>query len=88
MNDYETSCAITRGAGSTFDFFQLNAFLTPASKSDSEVINAKGFLENHIDMCSLYQSGLFVNLVIVDFWSLGDLPELVQTKNKALVEGN
>lgn len=83
--DIENSCAITRGAGSTMDFFGVNSFTTPASKSDSETINTESFLENRISMCSLYQGGLDVNLVTVDFWSVGDLPELVQQRNSALV---
>lgn len=87
LRDTERSCAITRGAGSTFDFVAVNAFTTPASKSDSETINTKEFLTERIDNCTLHhQPNLNVNLVTVDFWSIGELPALVQQRNKELVQ--
>lgn len=82
--DIDASCKITRGAGSTKDFFAVNAFTTPPFQSDAEIINTESFLSNRIDECSVDQM-LDVNLVSVDFWSIGDLPELVQKRNTALV---
>jgi len=85
LRENEISCAVTRGGGSSYDFFAVNAFTTPASKRDSETINMEGFLNERINNCTLYQAMLDVNLVTVDFWSIGDLPELVQKRNNELV---
>ena len=84
LEDTETSCQITRGGGSTMDFFGVNAFTTPPSQTDAKTVNLQSFLENRIDACSS-DRGIDVNLVTVDFWSIGDLPEVVQSRNKALV---
>ena len=84
--DTDNSCKITRGAGSSMDFFGVNAFTTPASQSDAEIINSESFLETRINDCSIAQM-LDVNVVSVDFWSIGDLPKVVQQRNTALVAG-
>ena len=81
--DASTSCEVTRGAASTKEFFGVNSFVTPPSESDAETINSRDFLETHLQVCS-GAAGLDVNLMYVDFWHVGDLPEVVQTYNKAL----
>ena len=83
FEDTATSCAITRGAGSTKEFLAVTSFVTPPNEDEAVIINAKAALENRIQACSQY-TGLDVNLLYVDFWSIGDLPEVVQTHNKAL----
>ena len=83
--DATTSCDITRGAGSTMEFFAVTNFVTPPDESVAEVVNSKESVESRIQACSDFQ-GLDVNLVYVDFWSIGDLPEVVQTYNKALAQ--
>ena len=80
------SCEITRGGGSTRQFFAVTSFVTPPRQSQSELINTREFLEARIDACSAANGGLDVNLMYIDFWSIGDLPEVVQMRNKALVE--
>lgn len=79
-----TSCQVTRGAGSTKDFLAVTSFVTPPDQDAAEVINARSFLESRIQACSQHNGGLDVNLLYVDFWSVGDLPEVVQNHNKAL----
>jgi hypothetical protein len=85
--DIDKSCSITRGAGSTMDFFGVNAFTTPPSQSDAEFINSESFLQTRIDDCSTAQMQ-DVNVVSVDFWSVGELPKVVQERNTALVAGS
>lgn len=81
--DTTNSCKVTRGASSSLDFFAVNSFATPASRDESAIINARDFLEGHMQACS-DSAGLDVNVMYVDFWHDGDLPEVVQTHNKAL----
>lgn len=83
FDDTATSCAITRGGGSTKEFFAINSFVTPPNEDEAVAINAQAALESRIQACSEY-NGLDVNLLYVDFWSIGDLPQVVQTHNKAL----
>jgi hypothetical protein len=83
--DKEVACNITRGRPAG-PFFALNVFLViPSKKVQSEVLNTKSFLQDHIAMCSFENGGLDVNVVFVDFWSVGNLPEVVQLHNKALI---
>lgn len=84
LDDSSTSCEITRGAGSSMDFFAVTSFLTPPSESESVAINAQAALESRIQACSQYNGGLDVNVLYVDFWNIGDLPQVVQEHNKAL----
>ena len=84
VEDTSRSCAITRGAGSTRDFFGINNFVRFPSIRAARTMNEAGFLNSRIDACSGI-NGLQANLVIVDFWSEGNLLEIVQERNKALV---
>lgn len=81
--DTSTSCKVTRGSGSTREFFGVNSFVTPPTESEAETINSSDFLGARLQACS-DATGLDVNLMYVDFWNVGDLPEVVQTHNKAL----
>lgn len=83
FDDTATSCVITRGAGSTKDFLAVTSFVTPPNEEATVAINAQAALESRIQACSQH-NGLTVNLLHVDFWSIGDLPRVVQTHNKAL----
>jgi hypothetical protein len=81
--DTTSSCQITRGAGSSKDFFAVTSFVTPPSEDESTTLNSRDFLEGRMQACS-DSAGLDVNLMYVDFWNDGDLPEVTQTYNKAL----
>lgn len=81
FDDKATSCEITRGRVKG-PFFALNAFLTiPSRDVSSSLLNTKAFLQDHIQACSDINDGLDVNVVFVDFWSEGNLPEVVQIHN-------
>jgi hypothetical protein len=79
------ACNITRGRLKG-PFFAINVFLTiPSKKIQSATLNTKSFLQDHIAMCSDVNGGSDVNVVFVDFWSEGNLPEVVQLHNSALI---
>lgn len=80
-----TACNITRGR-TKGPFYAINTFMTiPSRDISTNTLNTKAFLENHIEACSQANDGLDVNVVFVDFWSEGDLPEVVQLHNSRLV---
>lgn len=99
--DVETSCLVTRGAGtSTGDFFAVNNFVTAQgaaaflSESPPQVVantvNARDFASERIQSCAAFiEKGAYrgeddVNLLYVDYWSVGDIIEVVQEHNQNL----
>jgi len=82
--DTEKSCQVTRGEGGTRSFFAVNTFVTFPDDGAALEVNEAGFLETRVNTCSAKNGGANVNLVFVDFWSLGDLPQVVQEHNAAL----
>lgn len=82
-----TSCVIGRGAdrGSNH-FFAVNSFVAVDKISTSVTINSKNFANRRIDDCSSVNENLPVTTYYVDFWSLGDVPQMVQARNAALVQ--
>jgi len=79
-----TSCEITRGFTSLRNFFGVNNFVTRANEDDSRILNSLNFAEDRIEACSAQQE-LDVNVLSVDFWKSGEIPEVVSRHNKALV---
>jgi hypothetical protein len=82
VRDTATSCTITRGS-STNDFFGVNMFVTPPSRTACSDLNTLQSTRTHTDACSSLNGGLDVNVVYVDFWDAGSLPELAQIENEA-----
>jgi hypothetical protein len=86
LNNKERACNITRGRPRG-PLYALNVFLEiPSKKIQSTSLNTKSFLQDHISICSHINNGLPVNVVFVDFWSEGNLPEVVQLHNTALLQ--
>jgi hypothetical protein len=84
LDDKESACNITRGRLKG-PFYAVNDFLTIPSREDSKkYLNTKAFLQDHIQACEAENDGLDVDVVFVDFWSEGDLPEVVQLHNLQL----
>eukprot|EP00978_Attheya_sp_CCMP212_P047267 scaffold421287_cov61-Attheya_sp.AAC.3 len=87
--DYEESCSITSGyTNMTGSFFIMNHFANPNILKDpsptvASRINFKTVLEERVNVCTAV-SGRLVNWVVVDFFSLGDLPEVTQLHNRDL----
>lgn len=76
------SCNITRGWPNA-PFLALNVFVTlPSFTQSDEVLNKKEFLQTHLETCSNMNDGRSTNIVFVDFWHQGDLPEVVQIHNE------
>ena len=87
-------CEITRGSKSTSSFFGINNFVTgkllglgssdfAPKKEAAKTANTLEFAERMVDACT-DQNGLSVNVISVDFWRSGDIPELVQRYNSQL----
>jgi len=85
VSQSSTSCQLERGRLGPLDFFAVNMFVTNPlpSRTASETLNAKETLESHVGACSR-QVGLGVNVLFVDFWSVGDTVEFVQTYNSQI----
>lgn len=78
------SCSLSLGRGGDQDFFGVNHFVTRALP-DADVarkVNRRDPLEDRIRACEERHPGLRVNFMAVDFWSLGQLPEVVQDLNR------
>jgi len=86
IDDKTNSCTITRGNGGRKDFFGLNLFVSNPfpSKSSSEVLNQKQYLQDHIEQCAML-TGLNPNMLFVDFWDQGDVVEAIQLYNQNIV---
>jgi len=92
LQDYEYSCQVTRGPGSTSDektqqasFLVVNNFVTPPDPDAAAVANSKDFLANRLAECANL-SGKRPNFVYLDFWSEGVTAELVQYANAQYAE--
>jgi len=78
------SCKFDRGSNGALEWYSVNNFVTATfgpSKSSADEINEKSFVEQRIADCENL-TGLKPNLVSVDFWQRGDLPEVAQEENK------
>lgn len=79
------SCMITRGGSSVKDFFGINVFLTPPQiVPTSKLINTYDFLKSHVQACTDLNEGLQGNLILINYWGIGDLLEVVSDLNSAL----
>lgn len=88
LEDYELSCAIITGLASRENTFMLNNHFSNnrvglPSRDVAEVVNMKDFLQNRLDGCTEI-IGRRTNLLSVDFWSIGDVVEVVNSNNAAL----
>jgi len=84
FQDKAEACAITRGRPNA-PFYALNVFtMIPSKVLARELLNTKDFLEEHIKACSEVNGGRHVSAVFVDFFSEGDLPQVVQLHNSKL----
>mmetsp|Transcript_2438 Transcript_2438/g.3410 ORF Transcript_2438/g.3410 Transcript_2438/m.3410 type:complete len:333 (-) Transcript_2438:644-1642(-) len=85
MKDYTNSCPITRGSESKNgreNLYAVNNFLTTPNENVAASTNELLFIKERVEGCK-DETGLLPNMVIIDFWSLGDLPEFTQEENKA-----
>ena len=87
LNNYEYSCEVTRGPGSSpaervnnADFFVVNNFVTPPDPDAATTTNSKDFLAGRLSKCANLNSKR-PNFVYIDFWSNGVTAELVQYAN-------
>jgi len=96
VQNVASSCRITRGGSNSessdrlrWKFFGVNVFLSLANEAASRQLNAAAFLRQHLQDCASRNEGYGgVNLVLVDFWSVGDTLDVVHEYNAALAIGN
>ena len=83
--DTQRACTITRGGSGHRSFFGVNVFsgLLPSVES-AVILNQADFLRQHLEACALQNNNLQPNLVLVDFWSQGDVVDMVQSWNADL----
>ena len=72
---------------STNAFFILNHFLEDIfpSYEDAEIINQMEILQDRTELCSNANDSKTVNLLAVDFWSVGEVAQFVLEHNKSLL---
>ena len=88
VEDFDLSCAIKTGLAERENTFMLNNNFSNSriglpTRGIAEVINQKDFLQTRLEACT-ERVGRQTNLLAVDFWSLGDVVEVVNTNNAAL----
>jgi len=88
IEDVDNSCPANHVIESTKDFYSVNNFVTRTegnigpSASAAKTLNCLDFLKQRTKECQ-QETGLKINMLQVDFWHIGDLPEFVQVENKA-----
>ena len=85
MRNVEESCKITRGPKEGATFYGVNTFVTPPNEDAAAFVNALSFVRRRLNRCAAV-AGLRPNFILVDFWSLGDVPYISQARNVALAE--
>jgi hypothetical protein len=87
VEDFSFSCSGDRGRDGSMDFYAINNFVansllgTP-SKSASEMINEKRFLQQRLQDCEAI-TGLKANFINIDFWETGDVIQVTQEENQS-----
>jgi hypothetical protein len=85
LQNTSNSCMITRGGSSVKDFFGINVFLTPAQIAPTlKSINKYDFLKSHVQACTDLNEGLQGNLILINYWGIGDLLKVVFDLNAGL----
>jgi hypothetical protein len=88
VEETSTSCNLQyKEALANQAFFGVNNFLSPPSNAISKTLNSMEFAGERIKACS-EQNNLDVNFLYADFWSEGNLPQLVQEYNLELAARN
>jgi len=85
MKDYALTCPITRGAESNNgrkNLYAINNFISISDENIAPTTNELVFIQERDSGCKDV-TGLSPNMISVDYWSLGDLPEFTQEENKA-----
>jgi hypothetical protein len=65
--------------------FSVNVFVTPSSRIGVLLLNKQDFLKEHLQACrDLNHGRVNVNLILVNYWGIGDDVEVVHELNDAL----
>jgi hypothetical protein len=83
-SDYAASCSADRGANNQKKFFGINHFTRIPIQNRAEDLGTVESLETRIDECSSRNNDQPVNVVLIDFWTTGNLLQVVQEHNGEL----
>jgi hypothetical protein len=84
INNTSTSCAITRGAQGSRDFFGINYFTTIPSSTTCADIHQANKVKSHIEACTALNAPISPSLIIVDYWNIGNVDNVVAVYNELL----
>ena len=85
VQDTPRACRITRGSSGFNHFFGINIFITPARFVPTlKQVNRYTFIKSHVDECLSYNNKSFVNVILVNYWGVGDVIDVVSDMNAAL----
>jgi hypothetical protein len=88
VDDTPASCALREsGQNGARDFYRVNAFLQLPSRGSSTTLNSYDYATDRLNACPLV-AGQAVNFYAVDYWSEGDVPQVVQEVNTARAQAN
>mmetsp|Transcript_9450 Transcript_9450/g.28195 ORF Transcript_9450/g.28195 Transcript_9450/m.28195 type:complete len:403 (+) Transcript_9450:171-1379(+) len=79
------SCELTINGINRKDFVGLNNFVSPPSQTSAEKVNAYSSAMDYVDTCTELLS-TDINFLLVDFWSVGDVPRVTQDHNAFLIQ--
>ena len=88
ITDTNTSCAITRGATGSRDFFGINYFTEIPSSTTCEEIHQAATVKSHIEACSALNAPISPSLILVDYWNIGDVDTVVSLYNSLLSDNS
>jgi hypothetical protein len=83
VDDTQASCALRdSGQNGARDFYRVNAFLQLPTRGSAKTMNAYDYATDRLEACAVV-AGQEVNFYAVDYWSEGNVPEVVQDVNTA-----
>ena len=82
IEDRTNSCPLRPNGVNSDEFVGLNNFVSPPSRASAQLLNEYSVATDYVETCSLLLAA-DVNFLLVDFWSEGDLPRVIQDQNAA-----
>jgi hypothetical protein len=83
LEDATSSCEVTRGNPvEKRGFLGVTNFVTPPEEDIAKEINTRAFIEQRLQDCSALNNNQDVNLLFIDFWSIGDALAVTLEQNK------
>lgn len=78
-----SSCRLKSNGINRDTFIGLNNFVSPPSRSSAETLNEYSAASEYVETCTALLK-TDINFLLVDFWSVGEVPRVTQDHNRAL----